>query len=223
MEKQLSYLKQLLYCTMMLLRNFLIMKKSVAFEWRASWWEGMQESYENFGRCMDMPQSTIPVRVYLSNQKKDIITQVVNAHLQFAEFSGCEKDADGAFLNCTLSKIEQWAEMVYLLAKSFAQPGVQCNNFADSIVIIDSVDGLYAKDWAKSADKEILVIWVKIHLLKVKTLEEVYEEMKIQVTGKFAVNTFRTVNCHCISVILQYVCLFSSVSMAYCMDKVSRT
>ena len=35
-----------------------------------------------------------PRFVYLSNQEKDIITQVANTHLQLAEFSGCEKDAE---------------------------------------------------------------------------------------------------------------------------------
>jgi len=52
-----------------------------------------------------------------------------------------------------------------------------------------------------------------------RKLMEGFECMRIQPSssavavdlgGKFAVNTFRTVNCHCISFILQYVCLFSS-------------
>jgi len=125
------------------------MKKSVAFEWLARrvrrGGKGCRYHTRNLGIVWTRLDSKIPVRVYLSNQKKNIKTQVVNAHLQFAEFSGCEKDADGAFLNCTLSKIEQWAEMLDLLAKSFAQPGVQCNNLADSIVIIDAVDGFTPK------------------------------------------------------------------------------
>jgi len=59
MEKESSSLKQLLNGTMMLVRPFLILKKSVAFKWlapRTSWWKGMQESYEKFGHFMDMPQ-----------------------------------------------------------------------------------------------------------------------------------------------------------------------
>ena len=150
------------------------------------WWKGSQEAYEKFGEPLIMPESTIPIDVWNSNHEKGMTTLVTIAYLQFAEeLSGFDKDCDGQYANSTLSRIQQWADGIHQIAQEFTEPGYPCNNPAESIVIIDAVDGLHDKKWAETADKDHLKNLDKLFLYKLKTLRKVDTESNIQVTGKY--------------------------------------
>jgi len=54
------------------------------------------------------------------------------------------------FINVTLSRVQQWAQSIYEIAQDFVEPGNHCNNPAESIIIIDAVDGVHDKKWAET-------------------------------------------------------------------------
>jgi len=104
---------------------------------------------------------------------------------QFAEFFGFDKDCNGQYINSTLSRVQQWAHGIYVVAQDLVGPGYHCNNPAKSIIAINAVDGLHDKKWAKTADRDLLEMLDKIHFLKLKILRKVFKEMLILVTGKY--------------------------------------
>jgi len=71
------------------------------------WWKGSQLSYKKFGYPLIMAESTIPIDLWTSNQKKGISTLATIAHLQFGEFFGFDKDCNGQYINSTLSRVQQ--------------------------------------------------------------------------------------------------------------------
>ena len=150
-----------------------------------SWLEGAQLGYEISGEPLVMPESTIPIDLWISNHEQGLSTLATIAHLQFPEWSGFDKDCNGQFVNASLSRLQQWSQSIYELAQDLVVPGYHCNNPAESIIIIDAVDSLHDKNWAETADRDYLKNWGKIHLLKLKILTEMYKEMLILVTGKY--------------------------------------
>ena len=148
------------------------------------WWEGSQEAYEEFGHTFSMPESTIPIDVCISNHERGINTLATIAYLQFSELSGFDKDCYGQYINRTLSRVQQWAAGIYEIAQEFTAPGNHCNNPAESIIIVDAVNGLHDKKWAETADKDLLKTLDKLFLLKLKTMRKGNTKSNIQVTGK---------------------------------------
>ena len=169
------------------------------------WWKGSQEGYVEFGEPLIMFESTLSIDAW----KKGITTLVTIAYLQFAEeLTGFDKDINGQYINSTLSRIQQWADGIHEIAQEFTKPGYPCNNPAESIVIIDAVDGLHDKRWAKTADKDHLIDLDKFFLLKLKTWRKVCTENNIQVTGKYLKYSILFFLIH----LTKYYLLFSLVS-----------
>ena len=172
------------------------------------WWIGSQEAYEEFGHPFIMPESTIPIDVWISNKERGINTLAAMAYLQFAELTGFDKDCDGKYINGTLSRIQQCTDAIYQIAQDFTKQGYPCNNPAESIIIINAVDGLHDKKWAATADKDLLKTLDKLFLLKIKTMRKVNKESNIQVSSKYTIrNAFHSYY-YCNLFVLQFVSCF---------------